>query len=1055
VVAVLALSLMGIQLINSSRAAATLPAGRGAGGVSLRTNKTMKPVRLDMSKVALAAGSSVVPASVAPLSSLSPACYGDSKSMTPVGGTFDPISYGAFYNCAKQEWTFEVQTEDAWAKNSLGSWNIGIDTDGNFSDDCGGAEYIGEVFQSYSVAGQFLAEIYQTDSNCDVLDPATASIYITGNTVAISFPASDIGNNPSLAWNGFLQSRTEEEMETQPGQDVPSADAIDGPLTGGVLDSIPGPEPGDCDAASTTAAQVATTSKGNEPKLAAALKRAGLSQVRDYGQGVVSFRGDPSVAGRVLDKDGISSHIARSEPYTTESVGSLDASTTSPPDDPDYSSQWNLPVVNAPGAWSVTTGNNIVVADIDTGADYSQTDLAANLVDGYDETTLLPMGPGTTETGDTDTGQTDSGHGTAVAGVIAGVTNNDLGVASLGWNTLVMPIKVDFDDDNVSAQIAAGIDWAAETSLHLSDPVKVINLSFGGTCPDSTVEDAIQTAQSDGILVVAAAGNDALSAGFDLTPDDDQYNDAPVYPASDPNVISVGATGREGYRAAYSNVGDASLVAPGGSADFDYTSQEEVTANDMLLLNAGGGTTTGAGTSFAAPEVAATAALIWSVNPNLTSTQVSELIESTATGLGPSGTNIEYGQGMLNAGAAVSDTPPPTTGFGTYVATPPTRILDTRVGTGAPEKPIGPKQTLTFKVTGTGGAQGVPSTGVAAVVINTTVVNPTSVSYLTVWPTGQVQPVTSNINVSKGQTVPNLVTVKVGAGGDISFYNNAGSIDLVADLAGYYVDGTGTAGSTFVSVPPVRLLDTRKTAPIGSGQHANLLVTGSNGVPSTATGVVLNVTVTQPTAAGYLTVYPASETTPPLASNLNFTKGETVANLAIVQLGTEGDSMGSLSFYNKAGSTDVVVDLEGYLTAAGDTSGSRFFPLVDHRIVDTRVNIGGFDAPVRAGQSIAADIVGQGGVLVGPSGTIGNSDGPSAVVMNVTVTGGTTGGYLTVYPAGEAAPLASNLNFTKGETVANLATTTIGTSGQDDIYNNTGTVEVICDVVGYYGAPGT
>ncbi len=1071
VLAVLGLSLTGTQLITNPRAGATLRPAAGAGGVSAHTSKTMRPLRLDLKKLATEVRTSVQPAGVAPLSNLSPACYGDSHTMKQVGGTFDPDSYGAFYNCSKQVWTFEVQTADPWARNSLGAWEIGIDTDGNFNDNCDGDEYLGFVEQSGTTPGLFVATLGQTDSTCAPISSVTPSVAITANSVAISFPASAIGDSPSLAWNGFLQSRAEELSPDGLGDDVPSLDSIDGPLTGGVLDSIPGPQPADCTLPpGAGATQVATTSNLHDSNLAASvLKRAGFSNVHSYGEGILSFRGDSSKADRVLSANGITSRIAPSERYTTQSVGSEEAGTTTAPDDPGYASQWNLSVVNAPGAWSVTTGNDVIVADIDTGADYTHTDLAPNLVPGFDEVTDLPMGPGTTETGNTDTGQTESGHGTAVAGVIAAATNNDQGLASLGWNTLVMPIKVDFDDPalSVSGQIAAGIVWAATTPNHATDPVKIINLSFGGTCPDPTVATAIATAQSLGVLVVAAAGNDALSAGFDQTPADDEFNDAPVYPASDSGVISVGATGREGYRAAYSNTGDAALVAPGGSADYNSspTDPGEVTANDLpLLLSPGGGTTTGAGTSFAAPQVAAMAALIWSVNPNLKPIQVTELIESTATDLGPGGTDIEYGQGMLNAGAAVSDTPPTTTGFGAYVSVQPTRILDTRNGTGLPgniPQKIGAKGTLTFKVTGTGGPDGVPASGVAAVVINTTVVNPTAESYLTVWPTGQAQPVTSNLNFAPGSTVPNLVTVKVGAGGDINFYNNAGSTNVVGDLAGYYVDGTGAAGSTYDPLVPLRLLDTRTTGgPIGGGLSGvrDLQVTGgSNGVPSTATAVVLNVTVTPPpqgSTGGYFTVYPQGEATPPLAANLNYGKNETVGNLVIVQLGTAPGSVGGISFYNNSGSTEVVVDLQGYFTAAGDTSGARFFPLVDDRILDTRANVDGFDAPVTAGESIEADMVGQGGVLVGPSGTIGGSDGPSAVVLNTAVTAGTVGGYLTIYPNGQPRPLAANLNFSKGETVANLITAGIGSAGQIDIYNDVGTVEVIGDVVGYYGAPG-
>src|SRR5262249_54271242 len=139
-----------------------------------------------------------------------------------------------------------------------------------------------------------------------------------------------------------------------------------------------------------------------------------------------------------------------------------------------------------------------------------------------------------------------------------------------------------------------------------------------------------QTAQMNGILVVAAAGNNALSPVLDPG---EGTNDAPSYPANEPDVVAVGATGRDGFRALYSNTGPyVTLVAPGGSAD-------GTAADDIPLLKAGGGTPTEAGTSFATPQVAATAALIWSVNPDLTPNQVAELIRSTATQLGPAGTD--------------------------------------------------------------------------------------------------------------------------------------------------------------------------------------------------------------------------------------------------------------------------------------------------------------------------------------------------------------------------------------------------------------------------------
>ena len=202
--------------------------------------------------------------------------------------------------------------------------------------------------------------------------------------------------------------------------------------------------------------------------------------------------------------------------------------------------------------------------------------------------------------------------------------------------------------------------------------------------------------------------------------------------------------------------------------------------------------------------------------------------------------------------------------------------------------------------------------------------------------------------------------------------------------------------------------------------------------------MVLNVTVTGATAPSFLTVYP-DQTTEPVVSNLNYGPGQTVPNLVNAKLGADG----AVSIANAAGSVQVIVDLEGYFTASGDTSGSRFFPLVNHRILDTRSNIGGYYTPVGPNASIPVTVVGQGGVL----------DGAAAAVMNTSVTGPTAPSFLTVYPDGVGRPNAANLNFTASQTIANLVSATIGGDGEVDIYNNQGSVNTIADVVGWYGRP--
>jgi hypothetical protein len=339
----------------------------------------------------------------------------------------------------------------------------------------------------------------------------------------------------------------------------------------------------------------------------------------------------------------------------------------------------------------------------------------------------------------------------------------------------------------------------------------------------------------------------------------------------------------------------------------------------------------------------------------------------------------------------------------------------------------------------------IPGSGVAAVVLNVTVTNPTAASFVTVWPTGQTRPNASNINFAAGQTVPNLVTVKVGAGGQVSLYNAVGNTDLIADVAGYYGDGTGAAGSTFFPLSPARLLDTRSTGgPIKpTDPPRNLTVVGGTSpVSALATAVVLNVTVTGGTAPSFLTVYPtpAGNGSPPSVSNLNFTAGQTVPNQVVVPLGAGN----AITLFNAVGSVQVIVDVAGYFVPVGNGNpvGSRFFPVVDHRILDTRTNTGGFAAPISGGQSIPMAVTGQGGVI----------DGATAVVANTTVTGPTAGSFLTLFPDGVSQPNASNLNFLPGQTVANLVTAQTGTGGKVDVFNAAGKVNALVDVAGWYGA---
>jgi len=386
----------------------------------------------------------------------------------------------------------------------------------------------------------------------------------------------------------------------------------------------------------------------------------------------------------------------------------------------------------------------------------------------------------------------------------------------------------------------------------------------------------------------------------------------------------------------------------------------------------------------------------------------------------------------------------------TYFPLSPGRVLDTRdgTGTGGAVNPIGAGGTIDVAVTN---RVGVPATGVTAVALNVAATNATGPpSYLTVWPTGQSRPLASNLNFVPGVSVPNLVIARVGIDGKVSLYNNLGSVNVVADVQGYFL-GDAT-GSTYFPLTPARVLDTRvgtggTAAPVGPGGTIELKVTDAGGVPAASgTAVALNVTATNVSGnESFLTVWP-SGTSRPLASNLNFIQGQTVPNLVIVRVGDGG----KISLYNNVGTVDVVADTQGFFAASAvppaTPTGSQYFPANPARILDTRNGVGvpgGATGQLGTASTLDLQVTGAGGVPANAT----------AVVLNVTVTESPgPDSYLTVYPTGTARPLASNLNFVTGQTIPNLVIAKIGAGGKVTIYNNLGSTFVIADVQGWFTA---
>jgi hypothetical protein len=395
--------------------------------------------------------------------------------------------------------------------------------------------------------------------------------------------------------------------------------------------------------------------------------------------------------------------------------------------------------------------------------------------------------------------------------------------------------------------------------------------------------------------------------------------------------------------------------------------------------------------------------------------------------------------GVVRMNSAIVEVP---RAAGAFVSLPPARILDTRVGNGAVVGKVPGGGVLELQVVGRGG---VPVGAADAVVLNVTVTEPTAAGYVTVFPTGTAAPLASNLNFAAGQTIPNLVTVKLGTDGKVSLRNgSAQGIHLIADVAGFYADGEASVPGAFAPLDPARLLDTRTgTGAPGVGKVAgqgvlNLQVTGRGGVPATGVAAaVLTVTVAEPTASGFVTAFPAGVAAP-LASNLNFTAGTVIANLVTVKVGDGGQ----VSLRNgSAQGVHLIADIAGYYLAGTATEPGTFVPLEPARMFDTRVQGHFLPWGVPAFSTFFQDIAGVGGVP---------AEGADAVVLNLTAVNPLSSGYLTAFPTTVVPPVASNLNFTAGQVIPNLAIVKL--SGDDLAFRNGSPagVHVVADVAGYF-----
>jgi hypothetical protein len=373
-----------------------------------------------------------------------------------------------------------------------------------------------------------------------------------------------------------------------------------------------------------------------------------------------------------------------------------------------------------------------------------------------------------------------------------------------------------------------------------------------------------------------------------------------------------------------------------------------------------------------------------------------------------------------------------------YVPLAPVRLLDTRTGNGL--SGASPSDVVrTVQITGRGG---VPSDAIA-VTGNLAVTGQTGAGYVTIAPSLTSTPSTSTINFPLNDTRANNTTVQLSSSGSLSLIYKASpgrNTHVLLDITGYFTKAS--AGATYSTVTPVRLLDTR-TANGLSGKFVSDVprtwqITGRGGVPGNATAITANVTVTGQSGAGYVSLTP-TKVANPTTSTINFPVGDNRANGAAVPLGPGG----TLSATYKAGpgrTTDLVLDVTGYFV--NDASGKRFVPLAPGRRLDTRTDTG-----------LSGVMVANSARTLQVRPHLGVASNATAVTGNLTVTAQTAAGYVSLTQTATNSPTTSTLNFPVADNRANGVFAPLAGAGSVGLVYKAGagrTAHLILDITGYF-----
>ncbi|MGA3213501.1 MAG: choice-of-anchor tandem repeat GloVer-containing protein [Terriglobales bacterium] len=368
-----------------------------------------------------------------------------------------------------------------------------------------------------------------------------------------------------------------------------------------------------------------------------------------------------------------------------------------------------------------------------------------------------------------------------------------------------------------------------------------------------------------------------------------------------------------------------------------------------------------------------------------------------------------------------------------FVPVAPCRVVDTRGPAGPFGGPAIAGGTFRSFAIPSGPCAGIPATAVAYS-LNVTAVPPGPLGYLTIWPTGEGQPLGSTLNSLDGRTKANAATVPAGKSGAVSVYVS-NTTNVLLDINGYFVAG-GSGSLEFYPLPPCRVADTRKAAgPLGGPSlGANTerdfpILLSACLIPASARAYSLNFTVIPPAGGtlAYLTVWPEGQPRP-LVSTLNDSTGTILANAALVKAGNGGD----IAVY-PSDNTNLVIDVNGYF-APLNAGGLSYYDVAPCRVLDTRNTTGAFSGELTVKVS---------GSVCAPPHTA------QAYVFNATVVPSGALGYLTLWPDGEPQPAGvSTLNALDGVITSNMAIVPT-TNGKIDAYAS-GTTQLVLDISAYF-----